>query len=290
MRLGRWLGSALAVLALLAPGVQAQDAHELFQQALLSERVGSHPEGSIELYLRVATETTDRELAAQALLRAGGLYEVLGSSNAAPTYERLVRDYADQPDLVADARNRLAALSPASDQPGGAEDGLVARRIWGERMNWWLMAGSVSPNGREIAATDWVGTGPGNYGDLIVVDAETGARRVAGETEAGSRDGSSADTYVNGFVWSRDGTRLAYSEWNFDTDPGFQALHVVNADGSGHRVVSNNPQNADLRPRAWSWQPGGTMSRASPRFPWTMARPRSSRPSGRGSARRNGGT
>jgi Tol biopolymer transport system component len=119
-------------------------------------------------------------------------------------------------------------------------------------MAWWLMAGSVSPSGREIAATYWVVNRPGNTGDLVVVDAETGAVRVAGETMAGTPDGSSGDTYVNGFVWANDGSRIAYSEWNFDSAPGFQALHVANSDGSGHRIVSNNPQNADLRPRAWS--------------------------------------
>jgi len=247
----------VGLLCLLPICLSAQEsAQQLLQSALYKQQVEGDLDGAIELFASITERPgQDRAIVARALLQLGLAYETLGSPDAGLTYRNLVRDYPDQGELVAQARERLASLSPGGDMPppiARADDGLVARRIWGDPMAWWIMAGSVAPNGREIAATYWQVNRPGNSGDLVVVDAETGEVRVVGETMAGSPDGSTGDTYVNGFLWSHDGSRLAYSEWTYGLDPDFQALHVVNADGSGHRIVSNTPQNAALRPRAWS--------------------------------------
>ena len=82
-----------------AEGAQAgsQSASNLFQEAMhLEEVVGDLP-AAIGLYQRVAEEfSTDRSLAAHALVRMGRCYETLGDAQARAAYQRAVSDYPDQ--------------------------------------------------------------------------------------------------------------------------------------------------------------------------------------------------
>jgi hypothetical protein len=86
---------------------------------------------------------------------------------ARKAYERLVRDYADQAEQVAQARTRLAALR----KPAGAakESGIITRQVWGapEADSF----GTVSPDGRYLSFTDW------ETGNLAIRDLETGTNR-----------------------------------------------------------------------------------------------------------------
>ena len=137
-------GLAILLLVVLVPHARAQSGHDLFQRALVSERNDGDLQQAIALYKRVVDEYgADRQLAARALLRLGGVYEVLGSAEATPTFNRLVREFADQEAEVAEARGRLAARQPAAaPQP----DGPVTRLIWSGRT---ADAGATpSPDGR----------------------------------------------------------------------------------------------------------------------------------------------
>ena len=49
-------------------------------------------------------------MAPRALVQVGLCYEKLGRDEAVRSYERLVRDYADQEEAAAQARTRLAVL------------------------------------------------------------------------------------------------------------------------------------------------------------------------------------
>lgn len=116
---------AVVLLSLMALGVgpaNAQSGHDLFQQALLKERAEGELEEAIQLYGQIVQDfATDRTLAARALVQMGQCYEKLGSQEAERAYRTVVRDFADQPELVAQAEARLAALAAMQAAARAAE-------------------------------------------------------------------------------------------------------------------------------------------------------------------------
>jgi Tol biopolymer transport system component len=127
----RLLLVAALLLATATPHAQPS-GHALFEQALAKERVDGRLQEALRTYERVVTDfTSDRALAAKALVQIGLCYEKLGRDEARRAYERLVRDFADQKDAVAQARVRLAALErpgPVTAAPGAQP----ARRLVGD--------------------------------------------------------------------------------------------------------------------------------------------------------------
>ncbi len=124
------LSAALAatILVTATPPALAQSGQDLFQQALVKERADGELQQAIALYERIAREySADRSLAANALVRMGQCYEKLGSTEAERAYQRVVSEFSDQADLVAQARSRLAALRAVTAP--GAPSGPVARRL-----------------------------------------------------------------------------------------------------------------------------------------------------------------
>lgn len=100
-------GSALQANA---PGVQLRAATE-------KEEVEGDLQAAIEQYPKSINDNGEnRPVAARALLRLAGCYEKLGRDEAQKTYERLIQDYADQPEVVVEARTRLALLARISSE------------------------------------------------------------------------------------------------------------------------------------------------------------------------------
>src|SRR4051794_18618234 len=86
-----------AALLVTARASLAQSPSDLFQRALVQERIAGRLDSAIALYQRVARQAgPDRALAARALLAVGRAYETLGRTEARVAYERLLRDYGDQ--------------------------------------------------------------------------------------------------------------------------------------------------------------------------------------------------
>ena len=97
MKYGARFVLAVLLLAFPTAPAHAQSGHDLFQQALVSERSDAELTGAIALYQRIADEyAADHQLAARALLRLGGLYETIGSPEAARVYRRILSDYPEQ--------------------------------------------------------------------------------------------------------------------------------------------------------------------------------------------------
>src|SRR5450759_2911207 len=119
MKRASTLAIALVLCALSAGMVAGQSGHDLFQQALVKERADGNLAEAIKLYQRVVSEfAQDRALSARALVQIGQCYEKLGEAQAKEaraTYERVVREFGDQVEFVAQARVRLAALGGAAD-------------------------------------------------------------------------------------------------------------------------------------------------------------------------------
>src|SRR5512140_9763 len=107
----------LGGLALAAAPQRNGQADVLFERAVQKETADGDLKGAIEMYRKLAAGA-NRAVAAKALIRMGQCYEKLGDADARKAYERVVREFADQKDAVAEARRRLG------DKPG-----VVARLI-----------------------------------------------------------------------------------------------------------------------------------------------------------------
>ena len=86
----------------IGSGQQKDRAEVDLQAAIRMETVEGDLKGAIELYKKIAAQPgAGRATVATALLRMGQCYEKLGDSEARKAYERVVRDYADQAEIVA---------------------------------------------------------------------------------------------------------------------------------------------------------------------------------------------
>jgi ankyrin repeat protein len=103
----------LLALTLAVPARAADPITESFQKALFEEEGNQNLDAAIKAYQAVV-EATDaqRRLSATAVFRLGECYRKLGQTNAAVTqYQRLLRDFLDQTNLVTLSRQNLAGLN-----------------------------------------------------------------------------------------------------------------------------------------------------------------------------------
>jgi len=178
----------------------------------------------------------NREVAAKSLLHLGICYEKLGKQGAQKTYQRIIQEFADQKEVVTEARTRLAAL----EKPVGpvVAEGMVVRKIWaGSDVD---DSGEVSSDGRYISYTDW------STGDLAIYEIATGKkRRLTSPTE------EEHFGFVLRSYWSPGSQRIAYIWSNKD---GFWDMRIIGIDGSKPRVLY---QDKDVFPQPADWSPDG---------------------------------
>jgi len=228
-----------AALAAGFPANQAKDdrAEVALQAALKKEAVDGDLKGAIELYKKIA-QSTNRAAAAKALLRMGQCHEKLGSAEARTAYQRLVRDYADQAEIVAQARVRLAALGG----PGAAR-GLVARRVLTDASG---VGEVLTADGKYISRLDW------DTGDVVQFEVASGQTRRITNREPWSGNWHS-DEYQ---AFSRDGKQIAY---RLKTKDGVFQLLIRNLDGSGLRTLYSE-KGSFVLPLDWSPDAGSILA------------------------------
>src|ERR1039458_5711748 len=114
----------LAALCLLAPPARAatNDVTTALQRGLVEEEANQNLGAAIQAYQTVANQfDKDRKLAATAIFRLGECYRKQGNTNdAAIQYERILREFSDQPTLVTLSRQSLAGMGSALPAPGQA--------------------------------------------------------------------------------------------------------------------------------------------------------------------------
>jgi len=210
----------MATVALLA----ADNGYNLFQRGLAKERADADPRAAIRIYQQVLQDkSTDRKLAAQALLRMAECHQKLGDSEARKIYERLLHEYADQKDQVAVARARLAA--------GKAPNGVISRKLF-ESSTLSFPFGALSPDGRYLV---YPSIHPGPRG-LVLRDLTSGKDRLL--TNSGTTSAFSPDSRMIAF-------RVA-------NRAGVQALKVIGVDGKGERTVFERDDVEASHPSDWS--------------------------------------
>ena len=224
-------GAGLLAASQKAP----QQAEVLFESAKQKEVVEGKLQEAIQLYQRIVQDhAANRPVAAKALLRMGQCHERLGQADARKAYERLVREFGDQAEAVAEARARLSALA---GPPTARKPELATRRVWIGDAD---LTGTPSSDGRLMATTDWY------TGNIVIRDLTTG------ETRRVTTTGDIMKTTVFGFYakYSPDDRQIAYA-W-YDPKNLLFELRVVGADGIGGRLLYRDEKAGYILPACWT--------------------------------------
>lgn len=224
------------VLVTLGAGVglvlaQNQSPAQQLQEAIhLMETRGDCP-AAIRL-LEVVAASSDRVLAARALIYAGLCYEKLGKAEARATYQRAIERFADQRDAVAQARARLSALGYRP----GATGAMTVRRVW---TGPDVVNTSLSADARLASFPDW------ETGNLAVHDFATGETRRLTNRPSWFE----SDEYVEATLISPDDKQVAYT-WS--NNQFLYELRLIGIEGGSPRVVYRNDEVPYIRPSEWS--------------------------------------
>jgi Tol biopolymer transport system component len=234
--------AALWLAFIPAATAQSQDRAEVALKAAIDkEVVDGDLKGAIEQYKKIA-QSTNRAVAAKALLRMGQCHEKLGGAEgqeARKAYQRVVRDFADQAEIVAQARVRLAALGG----PGAAGE-LVTRRVLADASGVY---GALTPDGKYISHIDW------KTGDVVQLEVASGqTRRITNRGPWSETDMGKG----HHLLFSRDGKQIAYNSYPKDGD--YQLL-IRNRDGSGLRTLYSEKE-CYVRPLDWSPDGGSILA------------------------------
>jgi len=208
-------------------------AHKLQEAINLMETKGDY-RAAIRLFEEV-TKGPDRSLAARSLLYLGLCYEKLDKEQARKTYQRLIQEFADQREVVTEAKTKISALGRAPDS-STASSMAIQQVFVGPGID---VRKTISPDGRYLSYVER------DTGDLAFLELATGkSHRLTNKgswLESVEHAGSSK--------FSPDAKQVAYS-WGV-TDNMFN-LCTINLDGSGHRILFSNEELTYIEPNDWS--------------------------------------
>src|SRR5688572_14111523 len=105
----RWTLFAIGILFVTSIAIFGQSARDLFNQALIQERAAGNLDQAIQLYQRVASQSSDRAIAAQGLLGAARSYQKMGEvAKSKDLYAMVVKTYPELQQEVAIAKENLS--------------------------------------------------------------------------------------------------------------------------------------------------------------------------------------
>jgi Tol biopolymer transport system component/putative intracellular protease/amidase len=238
------IGLLCAVLSTGYLASQAKDtkAEVALQAAIKTETVDGNLKGAIEQYKTIAAlPGAGRATVATALLRMGQCYEKLGDTEARKAYERVVRDFADQAEIVAQARVRLAALGGPVSKPTG----LQMRRIWTQDAP--VVERVLTADGKYFRGID------GATGDVVQFEIASSQRsRITNRLPWGEKGNT-----IGGQAFSRDGKQIAYN--SVTGAASTSDLRIRNLDGSGLRTLFSEKDSA-VFPLDWSPDAGSIVA------------------------------
>jgi len=232
---------AALLLSLTVVTVAQLSPQNTFQQAVDLLETKGNVRAAMKLFEETA-RSSDRSLAARSLFYLGACHEKLGEAQAKEAraaYQRVVRDYADQGEIVAQARVRLAALGGP-----GAGGGLVIRRVLTDASG---VGEVLTADGKYIRGIDW------ETGDVVQFEIASGQRTRI--TNRGPWSETGEYGYFQAF--SRDGKQIAYGWYAKD---GVSQLRIRNLDGSGLRTLYSEKGAADVIPLDWSPDAGSILA------------------------------
>jgi hypothetical protein len=184
-----------------------------------------------------ASKSSDRAVAARALLYLGEAQERQGADKARATYERIVKEFGAQAETAAAAQKHLAALGS-----GPSSGTTIKRLVCGDCGD---SEADLSPDGRLMIYTDW------DNNDLAIRDIRTGGVKRMFLKPADAKD----DAFPETPVFSPDGKQVAYNWYLDGKDPSAELRIIPLEQGHKPRTL------LDKRQGTWftldSWFPDG---------------------------------
>ena len=233
--------SLILIFALALAGSDQQNAKQLYQSGLYKEEVEGDLQKAIELYQKILKQFPDnREIGAKALYRVGFCYEKLGKQEAQKAYHRIITEYADQHEVVKDARKRLASLTSVSQDTGPAtaikSAGITIKKIDIDEIGKTHQA-VLSPDGTKILYIHVQDKKP-QY-SIRVMDLSSAQSKTLVE-------GIDWGHYII-FEWSPDGKKVVYRNQK-------HALSVIDSGGGTPEVLWSSPdKDIAICPLDWSF-------------------------------------
>ncbi|MCH8118895.1 MAG: PD40 domain-containing protein [Planctomycetes bacterium] len=235
-------GIVFALMLVVASSAYAkQKAGVLFQSGLYQEQVKGDLDAAIKVYERIIVNfPRNRPVVAKALLHIGLCYEKMGKQEAQKTYRHLIKEYADQPETVQTARERLKQLDAGA--PGAKVNGPTYRLVLDEQIAGKHMGMcDFSPSGDRI-----VFQSPDN---LYITDQTTTIIRPL-------LDDLGPWQQVGRPRWSPDGRLIAYSLMRApppDSDAKIIcAIFVLDPDGGAPRQIGPDVTKRFIQSVFWT--------------------------------------
>ena len=192
--------------------------------------------GAIADYRRIA-EGPDRAAAARALLGMARTFQRFGGGDVAATLDQLVRNFADQPATVAEARAMQSSLSASTTTSSPRHITL------GD-----VIAEDISPDGRFVIGLAATSVDR----DIVMKDLASGEISVI----AAGASTPTAARRMSDPVLSRDGQQIAFRSRG--ATGVLSAIHLVAArPGATARVVSGPDENRPGQVIPLAWSPDG---------------------------------
>jgi Tol biopolymer transport system component len=230
------LAAMLATLAVtMALAADAAGERQLQQAIDLMER-GNVTKASA--LFEQLSHRSDSALAARALLYLASAQERQGREQARATYARIVKDFAAQKEVAAQARQRLTelALPQRRSRPG------LEQIASGEEAD---SSAHITPDGHFLARPDWT------TGDLIVKDMRSGRSQ---RMKAKRGDYDTSDQEVEEVMVSNDGKTIVYvfgadrvELRTMPNEPGAQSAPLFSsAEYSWYKLIGWAPDNRSV--------------------------------------------
>jgi Tol biopolymer transport system component len=256
--------ASIATLFLVADvGAQNRvDAPMILEKAAHAKMVEGDLDQAASLYRQVAmSPTASRGDVAVALVALGSTYELQGSQEAAPTYERVVSEFSDQPEsfMLANAKlNALSASSSVSSEADARKSGANYTVVSEEVFSLHLRnprTYDFSPDGTQLAI-------------VLKPTAERTKLFPNLRSEAYLRDSSgsvgqplikdAADwEYINHVRWSPNGKYIFYSlSKSASGQDRVQQLMLLNVEKQESREFKGEFLKLDMQYRGIEWMPG----------------------------------
>ena len=134
-----WLVGSVILAGAMVLRAQTNDLSAALRQGLFEEEANRNLDAAISNYQALATQfDRDRQIAATAIFRLGECYRKLGQTNdAVIQYQRIIREFPDQPTLATLSRQNLTAAAvptpesyPGSFTPGPPPKSRLGRQSW----------------------------------------------------------------------------------------------------------------------------------------------------------------